>query len=236
MSRAGQDYLVTNWHVVAGRNCRTGNALNKFGAVPKEIVVMQRGIADIDPSAWHFPPIVGARVLPLLDAEEQPLWLEDPEFGRIVDVVALPLEPDPAFRRQPHVFSPWADNLLVTDELSIVGFPFGKRVGKWQAIWSRATVATDPDLPYEDLPCFLVDSRTRVGQSGSPALRPNPRDRSDRGPAVDLVGVYSGRISDESDLGFVWTVSALREILHHGIPGDGGFEPNDPSHLWANHE
>jgi hypothetical protein len=32
-------------------------------------------------------------------------------------------------------------------------------------------------------------------------------------PAEQFVGVYSGRISEQSDLGFVWKVSALLDIL-----------------------
>jgi hypothetical protein len=34
------------------------------------------------------------------------------------------------------------------------------------------------------------------------------------------LGVYSGRINNESDLGFVWKAAALTEIIDNGVPGD----------------
>ena len=46
------------------------------------------------------------------------------------------------------------------------------------------------------------------------------------GPVVNLLGVYSGRISEESDLGTVWKVSAIREILESGVPGRAGLSLN----------
>lgn len=39
------------------------------------------------------------------------------------------------------------------------------------------------------------------------------------GPLEQFVGVYSGRISDESDLGFVWKATVVREVVDSGVPG-----------------
>jgi hypothetical protein len=39
------------------------------------------------------------------------------------------------------------------------------------------------------------------------------------GPVEQFVGVYSGRISDESDLGFVWKATAVRDIVDEGARG-----------------
>jgi hypothetical protein len=38
----------------------------------------------------------------------------------------------------------------------------------------------------------------------------------------DFHGVYSGRINEESDLGFVWKASALREIIDGCVRGTVG--------------
>jgi hypothetical protein len=38
---------------------------------------------------------------------------------------------------------------------------------------------------------------------------------------VEVLGVYSGRINDQSDLGIVWKTSALKEILQNGVRGNG---------------
>jgi hypothetical protein len=86
----------------------------------------------------------------------------------------------------------------------------------------QGTVATEPSIDFQQLPCFLVDSRTRPGQSGSPVIAYHAGGAVPMqgggvgvfaGPAQRLLGVYSGRVSEESDLGFVWKTSAVREIL-----------------------
>jgi hypothetical protein len=39
------------------------------------------------------------------------------------------------------------------------------------------------------------------------------------GPVEQFLGVYSGRINDQSDLGIVWKSSALVEIVESGHRG-----------------
>jgi hypothetical protein len=72
-------------------------------------------------------------------------------------------------------------------------------------------------------PVFLIDCRTRPGQSGSAVIAYRPsgyrRYENDRvvshftGKAWEFLGVYSGRVNSESDLGKVWHVSAVEEVL-----------------------
>ena len=96
--------------------------------------------------------------------------------------------------------------------------------GDFTAFVTQMTgTATEPSLDFDDLPSFLVDSRTRPGQSGSPVIAYYPPGEPMRtaegnvsvsGPQVErFLGVYSGRISPESDLRFVWKAKALRQII-----------------------
>jgi hypothetical protein len=39
------------------------------------------------------------------------------------------------------------------------------------------------------------------------------------GSISNLLGIYSGRINAESDLGMVWKVQVIKEILRAGVPG-----------------
>jgi hypothetical protein len=81
----------------------------------------------------------------------------------------------------------------------------------------RGAVASEPALyfPYkgEEYPLFLVDSRTRPGQSGSPLFlrRRHFTDitSDDVLPRLRLIGVYSGRLNEESELGFAWHIGEL---------------------------
>jgi hypothetical protein len=89
------------------------------------------------------------------------------------------------------------------------------------AIWVSGAIASEPEIDFGDQPCFLIDSRTRKGQSGSPVLLYRVGSylgedgglRLGGGEIINLIGVYSGRLNAESDLGRVWKVQAAREIL-----------------------
>jgi hypothetical protein len=212
----GENYLVTSWHVVAGRHPTTGLPLSdETAAVPDALYVLHR--AGDDELSWEW------RSEPLYDADGEPLWFEHPDYGQDVDVVALPLTQtdgiaiyayDPTSLGPRIVYGP-------SDDVSVIGFPFGRTGGEALGIWVHGTVATEPAVEYDDLPCFLIDSRTRTGQSGSPVIlfRTNGYTTEDGNminngePGTRFVGVYSGRISAESDLGLVWKASALVEIL-----------------------
>jgi Trypsin-like peptidase domain len=208
-------YLVTNWHVVTGRRNDNAAVLSTTGAVPAEITILHNVAGKL--GEWR------PTVEPLYSDDDSPLWLEHPTHGRKVDVIALPLTNiadidfytyDPAIPGPSIIFGP-------SDPLSIIGFPFGLTGGGRIGIWVQGTVATEPALDFAELPCFLVDSRTRPGQSGSPVVLYRTGGYSDEqanlvlgaGPAERFVGIYSGRINEQSDLGFVWKAHALSDIL-----------------------
>ena len=208
-------YLVTNWHVVAGRRPDSGTAISASGAVPDQLSVTHNAASQL--GVW-LP-----KTEPLYDSDGDPLWLEHPAHGRRVDVVALPIgtDADLAFYsydpQNPGtmiLFTPGAD-------VTIIGFPFGVTVGGFLGIWVQGTVASEPDVDFSGLQCFLVDSRTRPGQSGSPVIlhRIGSHLREDGGTMLGageverFIGVYSGRINNDSDLGYVWKVQALLDIL-----------------------
>jgi hypothetical protein len=212
-------YLVTNYHVAAGRNPVDGQPRHSSGAVPDTLRIVhlmpqQQGRLEWQPR--------DERVL-----ERDPdraLWLQHPVHGRKVDVVALPLKNTAGVELHPYRISAESPTLKAgpSEGVSIVGFPFGITGGGAFAIWTRGFIASEPDVDLNDTPSFLIDSRTRPGQSGSPVITyssggPTPMANGalafTNGPTCDLLGVYSGRINEQSDLGIVWKVKAVREIL-----------------------
>ncbi len=85
-------------------------------------------------------------------------------------------------------------------------------------------MAQEIDLITPDNPVFLIDCRSRQGQSGSPviAYRSSGARRRDGDRTVatlsaehawEFLGIYSGRVNPESDLGMVWHVSVVEELL-----------------------
>lgn len=77
-------------------------------------------------------------------------------------------------------------------------------------------MATEPTLDWMGDPVFLVDIAGRSGMSGSPAVIALPDGNG------TFAGVYSGRVlgpKENSELGYVWKLTCLDEILNSGLPG-----------------
>lgn len=228
----GQPYLITNWHVVSGRNPNDGQPIDKWAATPDTLNVRHL-----------LPPVPGSNQLrwqdfaePLYN-DEAPRWLEHPVHKRKVDAVALPLTNVTGAQLIPYELTiPPASQLkaVVSDFVNIVGFPFGITAGGSFGIWTKGAIASEPEVNFNDLPCFLIDARTRQGQSGSPviafatgnATMANGFISVIHAPGLsNLLGVYSGRINKESDLGMVWKNAAITEILINGVTGSGDLAP-----------
>ena len=150
------------------------------------------------------------------------MWVEHPHLNEKADFVAVPLtqlnQVNLIFyelQGQPDI------KIRVSDVISVVGFPFGKKI-EGTAVWATGFIASEPDINYENLPVFLIDCRSRKGQSGSAVIaHRNDGTYSDSHGnqilagkvATKFLGIYSGRINDESDLGMVWKSSAIAELL-----------------------
>ncbi|WP_228982997.1 hypothetical protein [Paraburkholderia gardini] len=108
-----------------------------------------------------------------LCAGDEPRWIEHPPLGPLADFVALPLDnlggtttfswKEDAGDEE-HAVGP-------ADVVSVVGFPFGLAYGGFYPVWATGFVATEPNVDCNELPTFLIDSRTRQGQSGSPVIK-----------------------------------------------------------------
>jgi len=59
--------------------------------------------------------------------------------------------------------------LRVGHELFVLGFPEGISASDLP-IWKRATIASEPNATVDGLPILLVDTATRRGMSGGPAI------------------------------------------------------------------
>lgn len=87
--------------------------------------------------------------------------------------------------------------------------------------WVRGSIASEPALPFRgSLPVFAIDARTRPGMSGAPVMSaqlnhffPNGHDTAERVFNPYLVGIYSGRLNVECDIGLVWHKSVIAEII-----------------------
>lgn len=216
-TKSGQAFL-TNRHNVTGRNNESGELLSKTGAIPNEIVIAHHMAGRL--GGWHGKP------QPLLSPDGQPLWHEHPTLGSRADFVALPLTDIAGTDVYPYELTEEPRiSVSPSDIVSVVGFPFGLSTGGLLPIWATGFVASEPQvrLNNSDLPIFYIDCRSRSGQSGSAVIAHRTggmvamEDGGSsvfNGPVTRLLGIYSGRVNSESDIGIVWKTSALKELAN----------------------
>lgn len=242
--REGIRYLITNLHNFRGMS-REGEVLTKHGVTPTHV--------RIDASNNLFPGVGRVQLVEALFSTQggTPLWLQHPK-GVEFDVAALPITRNEGVGLMPAAngyeahanvlagFYDWTipgaeedgsarPYLRPADTVSIVGFPFGFRSHDGMPIWITGTIASEPEFDYDHRPIFLVDARTREGQSGSPVvlhLTPNSTgvlfsDDTVRAVVREksfFLGIYSGRLNQQSDLGIVWKPQAIRDLLEQAAP------------------
>lgn len=213
--------LLTNRHNVTGRHQDTNKTLCPKLSVPNQIIVVHNSSDGL--GCWR-----GVSESLYFDGDnEDPRWIEHPTLGAKADFVALPLTRLDRVALYPiNVAGPYTEiRIDVTDVVSVVGFPFGMTVGGAFPVWATGYIASEPDIDFNDLPVFLIDCRARRGQSGSPVLAYRPAKQIVRmadgnsclfdHEVSKLLGIYSGRLNEESDLGIVWKTSAIAELINH---------------------
>ncbi|TDL61527.1 serine protease [Rhodococcus qingshengii] len=206
--------LITNRHNLTGRHNETGKCMSETLAVPNRIEIYHHKKGELGTVMIKSESLY---------SNETPLWFEHPYLGDTVDFVALKLTEFEDI--ETFTYSLTAGDHMrigVSDIISVVGFPFGIQVGKNAAIWATGFIASEPEIDYRDLPLFLIDCRSRKGQSGSAvvAYRPGGQVLEVDGsigfyasPTTKLIGIYSGRYNKDSDLGYVWKVSSIKELI-----------------------
>ncbi|MBW3096499.1 trypsin-like peptidase domain-containing protein [Pseudohoeflea coraliihabitans] len=207
--------LITNRHNLTGRDQNTDRCLHNMGGLPTHVRIHHHATGAL--GTW-------IEKTEALYKDGVRRWLEHPALGSRADVVALPLVETDGVDLHPYdLYNEGCDFVVgPADPVSVIGFPFGLTAHGKFPIWATGFIATEPIFDYEDLPVFLVDCRSRKGQSGSPVIaqrnsgtvtRPSGAVVTFGGPVSQFLGIYSGRINNESDLGFVWKTRAIQEII-----------------------
>jgi len=217
--------LVTNKHNVTGRNTETGECLDEKNAAIPNVMSVLIPITSSKNEGFvcsHWQPFD----IPLyVDGdEEKPVWVEHPDSG--VDLVGFKFTP-----REVNI-----NNLMlpadgtnlpmeVCNRVNVIGYPFGVSTDNFP-IWSTGYIASEPAIDINQKPLMYIDSRTRKGNSGSPVVRffhPGEAVHIDgnsyvaQKPQVYFLGIYSGRIHPESDIGMVWKKRAIVELFESAV-------------------
>jgi len=202
--------LITNRHNLTGRNQDTDKPIDiKHSGIPNH--ARFQIIGSHDPVWYHFDLI----------KDDIPVWVEHSEFNSKVDVVGVLFsELKDTIHRYANTDVSWYKH-EVAERIHVIGYPFG--MNENFGIWATGYIASEPDKNYNNLPAILVDCRARTGQSGSLVIsRIKPGESATHKGKVYLakkemvhyIGVYSGRINNDSDLGVVWKMEVVRDIIN----------------------
>ena len=208
-------HLITNRHNVTGCHQDTGAPLSPTLGIPSDIVIVHNRKNLLGQWVQRAEPLY---------IDGTPLWREHPTLGSKADFVALPLTSLDDVELYPYDPANAGPAILVgpADTVSVIGFPFGITAGGAFGVWATGFLASEPEIDFNGLPIQLIDCRSRQGQSGSPVLAYRPggmlamADGSSTtfsGPVSKFIGVYSGRINVESDIGIVWKASAIQQLV-----------------------
>jgi hypothetical protein len=231
--RAGKtDYLVTNWHVLSGRDFFTGENLNRHGGRPTIV----RGLFDLRAGFFDRHRLD----FRIRDEENRPLWFVHPI--RKVDIAVFPIAvvrapiTDPNARSLLYPINELANaklRIAIGMEVFILGYPFDIELPGYP-VWKRGSIASEPALSslmsalgsavrHSDY--MLVDTASRPGMSGAPVIRRSwsnhdiePGYKATVDTPIDrFIGVYSGRAHTdgphEAQIGLVWNASLIEEII-----------------------
>ena len=241
-------FLITNRHNLTGRHQDTGAPLSPTAGIPNRVSA-DFPLLENNGSVVNWTGRTQTQTLEL--PEDAPPWREHPTLGASADVVALPLDecfpdaPAPTFcvntisELQPISLRPALP-------VSVIGYPFGKSVGRVLPVWVNGSIASEPALDVDEKPAFLIDCRTNRGSSGSPvftvAIGSNVElDGAPVGQSAQIVttlsdgrklalfnttvqrflGIYSGRINASADLGYLWRERVIEDVCRGPVQTTG---------------
>jgi hypothetical protein len=203
----GRLWLITALHVLSGRNPFDGELLSPDLYEPTNVRV-HFGVGQ-SPNVSRLPC-----TLPVKDDHGGSLWAIDPQFDELrTDIAALPIDigrsdvycvnDDPTFGTHDNLFS------HVGFQCFVIGYPTLAVGGFMLPIWRSGSIASDPSVPIDSKPIFLLDAATGPGFSGSPVFRmqigPAPFHDSTQSTGIRIegdavlrssfAGVYGGRLN-----------------------------------------
>jgi V8-like Glu-specific endopeptidase len=203
-----QIYLITNWHVVSSKDSINGKNLSDKAALPNYIKIYgydNSGKLQIIEKCLYESNEID---------HDKKGWIEYRrlENGSMVDVVAIPLEPESDIELHPlnliNSFDSEID-LEIMMNVNIVGYPLENIKGNPWPIWMAGNIASEPKINFNEESLLLVNSITYKGMSGSPVIwiyhnRPIKKKKggcmvnSVMGDFMTFVGIYSGRVIDKN--------------------------------------
>lgn len=165
-------YMITNKHVVTGKNIETWKLLSKTWAIPEKLRLHIPNSPKTPKWKFFFRYVINEIDIFEENWKEKYLTHENNK----VDVVAFKFN---IISWSKKVYLPINKNdfsnfdIQVSDNVFIIWYPVWIIWWNWPhklPIWKRWNVASEPQIDYWNLPRFIIDTSTREWMSGSPVI------------------------------------------------------------------
>jgi hypothetical protein len=235
---AGLHFLVTNWHVVSGRNSLTYEVVSSQGYIPQRLrfysptLAVSNGnvrlgrkevfveLSETAPKAFDFPPNVeGVEV----DIFAIPLRSQD-----VIELDVNRTGYEGAERTSSIINNHLSEIKIDTRsgaDCTIVGYPLRNYEVLNFPVWKSGMIASETLLGLGGRPAFLIDAAVTASMSGSPILRrartTTVKDSATgmlvEQEATQLIGVYGGRLQsakmEATNLGYGWYSTFIDKVI-----------------------
>jgi Trypsin-like peptidase domain len=231
----GRKFLVSNWHVFSGRDAVTNETIHKSKtALPDEIEIVYASVLSLDESTGLINVAPHQIKCKIKNVDLKANWIELPNYDPKVDIAALSVSFMDGLKKPFMLTDMNLNNELeatIGGDVFIVGFPLGLANNEFLPIWKRGSIASEPSVPFNREPLFLIDSATREGLSGSPVYLTSDGNSPDaqgnvilgRARQYKFLGIYSGRVHDKdifaAQIGRVFHAELLVTLTESGVFG-----------------
>ena len=236
-------WLVTNWHVLAGRNVDDpSKILHTKAALPNRLRLVL--VIKSDQSEYASSPdnqvLMQEQFIQLYNTKNQAMWYQHP-YKNAYDVAVLNYADNfDRFRIQGvNEIAKQNDMAIqIGNEIFILGYPLGLTHFMQTPIWKRGSIASEPKFEtLETGTKVLIDATTRQGMSGAPVImREKTHYISEDGEikswknATRWIGIYSSRPNVKSvpgeveedrraEVGYFYKMRCVHETIMNGIRG-----------------
>ena len=236
-------WLVTNWHVLAGRNADDPNQiLHTKCALPNRLHLTLVLRPD-QPETGLFPPghiVLQEQFIDLYDAQNQAVWYQHERKNEIdVAVVNMAGAVERFHILGVNELANQHDMAIqIGNEVFILGYPLGFAHFIQTPIWKRGSIASEPNAETPGLRSrVVIDATTRGGMSGAPVIMrakthyvTENREIKSHVNATRFLGVYASRpnipavtteIEEDrrAEIGYFYKGGCVPDTITNGIRG-----------------
>jgi len=242
---ADTDWLVTNWHVITGRNAiDPSKILHSMSAIPNRMKLEIPSTIGPNGTSEEGKLFFHEKTVELYDAHGHATWYQHSEGSNVdVAVINLGKSCEGSLVRGINVLAAQYDmSIEIGNEIYILGYPLGFSHFANTPIWKRGSIASEP---HSETPSsrnkIVIDGTTRSGMSGSPVvMRSKTHYATESGEikaylnATRYIGIYASRpapvaarTEDEEsagltshELGYVFKKGCVDDVITKGVRGE----------------